>query len=152
MGKNGYALVLIGWLTWGWWTLASAFIGLVLSILIVLSVTLIGKYVVLSLPYPVIAIYSIIFEFPASVLNRDLGKRNAKKYNPKREWERNKTRSAYSKNGVSGRVVFWCIYATIAIIAIILSGVLTQDGFNSFIVFTVFLGFAVIFGMASEEY
>lgn len=83
---DGYALVLIGWLMWGWWIFVSIVMTIAILLLIVFGFTIIGKYILFSLPYPLIAIYSIILEFPASVLNRDLGKLNPDKHNPQAEW------------------------------------------------------------------
>ena len=103
--SDGAALLLIGWLMWGYWALASVFIGIVLSILIGLSLTIIGKYIVFSLPYPIIAVLEIIFFFPASVLNRDLGKRDASKYRSDREWG-NPRQNTYARHQLDWIAIF----------------------------------------------
>ena len=84
---DGYALVFLSPIMLIWWILCSIFMFLLFSLIIGYFLFLGCMHIIFSLPFPIIALYSIIFEYPASVLNRDLGKKDLDKYDPQDEWE-----------------------------------------------------------------
>lgn len=75
---NGYSLIFYSLGIWVWWilvTIIAAIIicsGMLLALIVLVFWTI--MFFIASAPYPAIFIYSIILEFPASVLNRDFKK------------------------------------------------------------------------------
>jgi hypothetical protein len=79
--SNGYALVLYSTLIWIWWGLSTVILLANLALLVIYCVAWFCALLITSAPYPLIAIYTLIYELPASVLNRDFGNMNeADKY------------------------------------------------------------------------
>ncbi|MDD5353345.1 MAG: hypothetical protein PHS93_09315 [Candidatus Omnitrophica bacterium] len=80
---DGYALVLLSIPLIIWWAVCTALMVVATSIAISLWCIVGISYIILLTPFPIISllyipisIYSVIFELPASALNRDFGKRN----------------------------------------------------------------------------
>jgi hypothetical protein len=83
---NGYTLIFLSPIMLLWWVLVSVVYMIFYLIVILYFLLLICSGLILVLPYPIIALYSILFEYPASVINRDLNNIDTDKYEPQSEW------------------------------------------------------------------